>query len=130
VLVLGSGAVTGIIGTRIIERVMPSVEQLIRDTPDPTGVEAARATEELQRYRVVTRSASLTLMGTWGVMALWTPLLLVHTRARTVFASEEPGSSSDVTLRDVSTMDEQARARAYVDAARDVDRATHPSRWF
>jgi hypothetical protein len=137
VLLQGSLVAGSVVGTVIIERVTPSLEQLIRETPDPGGVEQERATEVLRRYGVVTRGASDTLTWAWAAMVFWTPLILLTSRARKTFAAAgglhaDPasGTSARIDPATVSAMDDRTRARAYVNAAQQIDRATRPSRWF
>jgi hypothetical protein len=113
------------------------MRSLIRETPDPGGAEQARATQALQRYRVVTRGVSETLAWTWGAMVLWTPFLLLNARARMTFAGADPlqddpaiGAPLRIDPANVSAMDDRTRARASVDAARHIEKATGPSRPF
>jgi hypothetical protein len=136
-LIQGPLVAASVVGTLVIERLTPSLEQLIRETKDPTGVEQKRAAEALQRYRVVTRGTSETLTWTLGAMVFWTPFLLLNARARMTFAGAGPyqedpaiGARARIDPASVSAMDDRARARAYVDAARQVDETTRPSRLF
>jgi hypothetical protein len=133
VLVQGSLVLASVVGASVIERLVPSVEQLIAETPDPGGVEQARATAVLQRYRLVTAGSSETLTWIWGALAVWAPLLLLHPRSRMAFSSagslpNNPTVDAPMAndLTNVSAMDERTRARAYVEAARQVDEATRP----
>jgi hypothetical protein len=137
VLIQGGLVGASVLGTSAVERLAPSVEQLIRETPDAAGTEQMRALDELQRYRVVARSASQTLTAAWVLLAAWTPLLLFSGRARTTFAAAGPphdgairGAGAHIDPAQVSAMGERARAQAYVDAAKRIDEATPPSRWF
>jgi hypothetical protein len=65
---------------------------------------------------------------------VWVPLLLLSVRARATFAAF--AGSGDPTIggltdhvSNYSAMDDQARERAYLDAAQQVDRSTRASRW-
>ena len=91
--------------------------------------------EPLQRYGTVVRGASETLAWSWGAIVVWAPLLLLSVRGRATFAAAPgPGEPALGDLSndapDYSAMDDQARERAYLDAAQQVDRTTHASRWF
>jgi hypothetical protein len=137
VLLQSSLVLASVVGAAVIERLTPSLEQLIRETPDPAGVEQARATDALQRYGVVTRGASDTLTWPCLAMAFWTPLILLTARSRVTFAAAGPlqgdptfHASARIDPANVSAMDDQTRARSYVDAAQQIDKATRPSRWF
>ncbi len=144
VLVQGALVVASVGGTIVVDRVAPALERLIRETPDVGGNESARALEELQRYRLVTRATGGTLVWTWAVMTLWLPVLTLNPRAREVFAatgtcSNDRASSGtgpdarhegELDPETVDSMDERDRARAYDAAAREVERSTPRSRWF
>jgi hypothetical protein len=69
----------------------------------------------------------------WGAIAVWVPLVLVSVRGRATFAATT--DSGEPTLgrlaihaTNYSAMDDQAREDAYLDAARQVDQSTRPSR--
>jgi hypothetical protein len=136
VLIQGGLVGASLRGATVVERIAPSIEQLIRETPDPGGTEQTRALDALQRYRVVTEDSSRTLAVAWLPLATWTPLLLLSGRPRTAFApdpSEADAMSGALPHLDpqrVSALPEDARARAYVQAAKQIDETTPPSRWF
>ena len=137
VLIQGGLVGASTLGTLTVERLAPSIEQLIRETPDAGGSEQMRAAQELQRYRAVTGGASRTLTAAWGLLAIWTPLLLFSGRARRTFAAADPtgneatsGALPRIDPAHISGMADPARAQAYVDAAKHIDEATPPSRWF
>jgi hypothetical protein len=137
VLIQGGLVGSSLLGAMAVERLAPSVEQLIRETPDGAGTEQTRALDELQRYRAVTRGASQALTAAWVLLAAWAPLLLFNDRARTTFAPVDApnaearlGALPHIDPAQVSAMTDRARAQAYVDAAKHVDEATPPSRWF
>ena len=134
VILQGALALASTVGGVVFERLAPSIEQLVGSTPDPSGVEHAPILAALQRYGSVVQGASKTLTWSWAVIAVWVPLLLLSVRARATFAvfagSGEP-TMSGVTNNapNYPAMDDQARERAYLDAAQQVDRSTRPSRW-
>jgi hypothetical protein len=134
VILQGALALASAVGGIVVERLAPSIEQLIRSTPDQSGVEHQQILAALQRYGAVVQGASNTLAWSWAVIAVWVPLLLLSVRARATFAafagSGEPtiGGLTNHVLN-YSAMDDQARERAYLDAAQQVDRSTRASRW-
>jgi len=135
VILQGALVLTSAVGAIVVERLTPSIEQLVRSTPDPSGVEQAQIMAQLQRYGAVVQAASKTLAWGWGAIALWVPLLLLSVRARATFAAV--AGTGELTLDgmanhapDFLAMDDQARERAYLDAAQQVDRSTRASRWF
>lgn len=135
VILQGALVMASAVGAVVVERLTPSLEQLVRSTPDPSSVEQAQILEPLQRYGTVVRGASETLAWSWGAIVVWAPLLLLSARGRGTFAAApdraEPALGDRSThAPDYSAMDDQARERAYLDAARQVDRTTHASRWF
>jgi hypothetical protein len=123
------------VGALVVERLIPSIEQLVRSTPDPSNVEQAQIVAVLQRYGAVVQRASETLTLSWGAIAVWVPLLLLSVRGRATFAaitgSGEPTLAAPAThAPSYSAMDDKARERAYLDAAEKVDQSTRASRWF
>jgi hypothetical protein len=129
VILQGGLVVTTVVGAAIVDRLTPSIEQLIRSTPDPRGTEQAQFLTAIERYSAVVRGASRTLAWGWAAMVTWTPLLLLSPLGRATFAAiPRPTLSADRAL-DYSAMDDEARERAYRDAANRVDRTTHASRW-
>jgi hypothetical protein len=135
VLLQGALVLPCAFGASAIERATPSIEQLIRETPDPSGLEQARVSAALQRYVEVTRRASIALTWPWVAMAVWLPIVLFSARARATFAAPVPlddraYSPARLDPANLSAMNDRARARAYVDAARHIDDTTPPSRWF
>jgi hypothetical protein len=134
VILQGALALASAVGGIVVERLAPSIEQLVRSTPDQSGVEHAQILAALQRYGAVVQGASKTLAWSWAVIAVWVPLLLLSVRARATFAAF--AGSGDPTIggltdhvSNYSAMDDQARERAYLDAAQQVDRSTRASRW-
>jgi hypothetical protein len=128
------GALTLVIaaGTELVDRLAPSIEQLVRSTPDPNGVEQAQVMAELQRYGAVVRGASRTLAWTWGLIAVWVPVLLAGARGRATFAAVADPSLPQAATREApaySTLDGDDRRRAYEEAARRIDRSTRASRF-
>jgi len=135
VILQGALVLTSAVGAIVVERLTPSIEQLVRSTPDPSGVEQAQIMAQLQRYGAVVQAASKTLAWGWGAIALWAPLLLLSVRARATFAAV--AGTGELTLDgmanhapDFLAMDDHARERAYLDSAQQVDRSTRASRWF
>jgi hypothetical protein len=135
VILQGALVLTSAVGAIVVERLTPSIEQLVRSTPDPSGVEQAQIMAQLQRYSAVVQAASKTLAWGWGAIALWAPLLLLSVRARATFAAV--AGTGELTLDgmanhapDFLAMDDHARERAYLDAAQQVDRSTRAARWF
>ncbi len=131
----GALVLASAVGELVVERLAPSTEELVRSSPDPGGVEQAQIMATLQRYRAVVRGASETMAWSWGAIAVWVPLLVLSVRGRATFAavngSGEPtlgGLAADAP--NYSAMDDQARERAYLAAAQQVDRSTRASRWF
>lgn len=136
VLMHGALVLAGAFGAVVVERVIPSIEALVRET-DPGGpgdAVQAQILDALQRYGAVVRRSTGTLAWAWGAIAIWVPLLLVTPRGRAAFAAAGPSHDDDaptiVLTPPLSAMDDQVRARAYRDAAEQVDRSTRPSRWF
>jgi hypothetical protein len=133
VILQGGMVVASAAGAILVERLTPSIDQLVRSTPDPDGTEQARVVAELQRYGAVVRGASQTLAWGWGAILVWAPLLILSGLGRATFAAApgagDPGTQSD-RAANFSVMDTEARERAYRDAARQVDRSTQASRWF
>ena len=87
VILQGALVLASAVGTIVVERLTPSIEQLVRSTPDPGGVEQAQIMAALQRYGAVVRGASETLAWSWGAIGVWAPLLLLSVRGRATFAS-------------------------------------------
>jgi hypothetical protein len=129
----GGLVLAGAGGAVIVERLTPAIDEMVRSTPDPGGVEQTRVLTELQRYGAVVRGSSLTLAWGWGAMLLWAPVLILSALGRVTFAAVpgpgEPGGQ-DGDAPNYSTMEGASRERAYRDAARQIDRSTQPSRWF
>lgn len=75
VVLTGTLLLAGSFGAATAERLSPSAERLIRETPDPEGVQQARALAIVQRYRTVTRASAATLGWAWVGLALWLPVL-------------------------------------------------------
>jgi hypothetical protein len=135
VILQGALVLASAVGTIVVERLTPSIEQLVRSTPDPGGVEQAQIMAALQRYGAVVRGASETLAWSWGAIVVWAPLLLLSVRGRATFAAVTGSDEQTVSglanhAPNYPAMDDQARERAYLDAARQVDRSTRSSRWF
>ena len=134
-MILQGGLVlASVIGAFVVDRLTPSIEQLVRSVPDPDGVESARIMSGLQRYGAVVQGASEALAWSWGAILVWVPLLALSVRGRAAFAAALGAGES---LRRIASnepnyaaMDDQARERAYRDVARQVDRTTKASRWF
>jgi hypothetical protein len=130
-VILQGGLVVGsAVGAVIVGRLTPSIEQLVRSTPDPREAEQAQILTSVRRYGDVVRNASQTLAWGWGVMAVWAPLLLLTPLGRATFAAIPDPIEPAVPAPNFPAMDEQARARAYQDAAQQIDRSTRASRWF
>jgi hypothetical protein len=130
VLMQGALVLASAFGAVVVERVTPSIEALVRETPDPGGVEQNRAMDALQRYGAVVRGSTGTLAWSWGAIALWVPLLLLARGGREAFVATGPSHDDLVAATPFSAMDDQTRAHAYQDAAQQIDRSTRPSRWF
>jgi hypothetical protein len=135
VILQGALVLASTVGAIVVERLTPSIEQLVRSTPDPGGAEQAQIMAQLQRYGAVVQDAGKTLAWGWGAIALWAPLLLLSVRARATFAAV--AGTGEQTLDGMANhapnflaMDDQARERAYLDSAQQVDRSTRASRWF
>ncbi len=126
VMLLGALVVTSATGALIVERLAPAFEELVRSTPDPGGVEQARALSEFQRYRGVARGSALALSLSWAVLLVWPPLLILTADGRTAFSARE-GAGEPAPI---DPADERTRERAYRDAASRIDQSTQPSRWF
>ena len=134
VILQGALTLASAVGGIVVERLAPSIEQLVGSTPDPSGVEHAQILAALERYGAVVHGASQTLAWSWAVIALWVPLLLLSVRARATFAAVARSDAPTIggVINDApnySAMDDQARERAYLDAAQQVDRSTRASRW-
>ena len=135
VILQGALVLASAVGAIVVERLAPSIEQLVRSTPDPSGVEQAQILAPLERYGAVVQGASQTLAWSWGAIAVWAPLLLLSVRARATFAAVARSGAPAIggvtnDAPNYSAMDDQARERAYLDAAQQVDRSTRASRWF
>jgi hypothetical protein len=110
-LVLSGAALTSASRTLV-----PAVEQMIRETPDPGGVETARALTELGRYDEVTNGASRTL---WWMLGASLVLLTVFlTAAEFTPASALEPVQEQPDLRSTSGAE---RVKAYEEAARRLE---------
>ena len=136
VILQGALVLASAVGAIVVERLTPSIEQLVRSTPDPGGVEQAQIMAALQRYGAVVQGASKTLAWGWGAIAgvgaspsaeRARPSDVRCCRGRLV---SRPSVAWPTMRRTYSAMDDQARERAYLDAAQQVDRSTRASRWF
>jgi hypothetical protein len=130
-VVLQGGLIVGsAVGAAIVQRLTPSIEQLIRSTADPRDVEQEQILAAVQRYGAVVRDASQTLAWGWAAMIVWTPLLLLTAQGRATFAPITGPTEQSNVAPEYSAMDEQTRERAYLDAAEQIDRSTRASRWL
>ena len=68
VILQGGLVVASVVGAAIVDRLTPSIEQLVRSTPDPGGAEQAQILTAVERYSAVVRGASQTLAWGWGAM--------------------------------------------------------------
>jgi hypothetical protein len=135
VILQGALVVTSAVGAIIVQRLTPSIEPLVRSTPDPGGVEQPRIIAALQRYSRVVQESTETLAFSWSAIVVWTPLLLLSARGRAAFApiasSDEPTLSGvPGHAPDYAALKDEARSRAYQEAAQQVDQSTRASRWF
>jgi hypothetical protein len=108
------------IGVATTARLAPVLEQVIRDTPDPGGLEQARARALLTRHRGV--GADSAWMLSWATAAM----VLLALAARTLTASVP---APDPMASPLHGLDDATRAQALLDAADHLHRTTTPRRY-
>jgi hypothetical protein len=102
------------------ERLAPVLEQVIRDTPDPGGLEQARARTLLARHRDVGTNSAW--MVSWATAAM----VLLALAARTFTGSV---AASDPMASPLHGLVDASRATALLDAADRLHRTTPPRRY-
>lgn len=132
-VLLGGAISAGAFGVNATAQLGPTVERLIRETPDRGG-EQAQARALVERYQAVTRTSALTLLWSWAALFAWLPVLTLTTRvgstSQTASASAPqplaPGPDPSQKEPRLATANDRERALAYRDAAGQVDRSSRP----
>ena len=130
VLLQGALVLASTLGTVGVARLTPRLEQLVRETADPAGTERARNLEAIERYGMVVTQSSHALLWPWAAFAVWLTIVVLDVRSRTSATGAVPraeDATSGAPQTPFVAMDDETRARAYADAARQVDRSTRPS---